>query len=76
MWVVSGFARSAQCVPSHGLSQADQVLLVMMRLHPDIHVCFLADLFDIEKNSASKLFKTVLTVLVAELKGLAHGVAW
>lgn len=70
VWVVSVFARSAQCVPSQGLSQEDQVLLVLMRLRLDIHLCFLADLFEIGKNSASKLFETVLTVLVAELKGL------
>ncbi|KAH9371279.1 hypothetical protein HPB48_011220 [Haemaphysalis longicornis] len=67
LWVVSLFAHSAQCVPSQGISQEDQVLLVLMRLRLDIHLCFLADLFDIGKNSASKLFETVLTVLVAEL---------
>ncbi|KAH9379353.1 hypothetical protein HPB48_013210 [Haemaphysalis longicornis] len=70
VWVVSVFAHSSQCVPSQGLSQEDQVLLVLMRLGLDIHLCFLADLFDIGKNSASKLFETVLTVLVAELKKL------
>lgn len=69
-WLVSIFARSAQCVPSQGLSQEDQVLLVLMRLRLDVHLCFLADLFHIGKNSVSKLFETVLTVLVAELKGL------
>lgn len=76
VWVRSVFTRK-QRVPSQDLSQVDQALLVWMRLRMDIHLCFLADrLYDIGNNSASKLLETVLTVLVAELKGLAHGVAW
>ncbi|KAH9359618.1 hypothetical protein HPB48_010736 [Haemaphysalis longicornis] len=70
LWVVGVFAHCAQCVPSQGLSLEDQVLLVLMRLGLDIHLFFLADLFGIGKNSACKLFETVLTLLVAELKML------
>lgn len=46
------------------------MLLVLMRLRLYVHPRFLAHLFDIGKNSTSKLFKTVLTVPAAELKEL------
>lgn len=71
VWVVSMFASSKQCVPSQGLRQEGQVPLVLMRLHLDAHVHFSAELFKTKENAAPfNLFETVLTIPIAELKGL------
>lgn len=67
-WVVSLYKNS--CCSVETVSHEDQVLLVLMRLRLDIHLCFLADLFRISRNCASKIFESSLTTLVSELKGL------
>ncbi|KAL1466001.1 hypothetical protein MTO96_026949 [Rhipicephalus appendiculatus] len=67
-WVVTFYEKS--CSSAETLSDEDQVLLVLMRLRLDIHLCFLADLFKISRNLASKIFECALTTLVTELKGL------
>lgn len=70
MWVVDLYKNATEGSPKELLDPEDKVLLVLMRLRLDIHLCFLADLFGLGKNSVSKQFETTLTVLVAELKGL------
>ncbi|KAH7985553.1 hypothetical protein HPB49_026370 [Dermacentor silvarum] len=67
-WVVSVYRTACPSVET--MSHEDQVLLVLMRLRLDIHLCFLADLFKINKNYVSTIFESALTTLVSELKGL------
>ncbi|KAH7946083.1 hypothetical protein HPB49_020225 [Dermacentor silvarum] len=67
-WVVSVYRTACPSVET--MSHEDQVLLVLMRLLLDIHLCFLADLFKINKNYVSTIFESALTTLVSELKGL------
>nr|XP_054929285.1 uncharacterized protein LOC129386077 isoform X2 [Dermacentor andersoni] len=58
------------CPSVETMSYEEQVLLVLMRLRLEIHLCFLADLFKISKNYVSIIFESALTTLVSELKGL------
>ncbi|KAH7936846.1 hypothetical protein HPB49_005712 [Dermacentor silvarum] len=67
-WVVSVYRTACPSVET--MSHEDQVLLVLMRLRLDIHLCFLADLFKINKKYVSTIFESALTTLVSELKGL------
>lgn len=52
------------------LSADDQVLLVLMRLRLDLHLCFFAQLFEIGKTMVSELFQQAVCVLAREVGGL------
>ncbi|XP_064486007.1 uncharacterized protein LOC135398538 [Ornithodoros turicata] len=52
------------------LGAHDQILLALMRLRLDLHLCLLAQMFDVGKTTASEIFQHVIGVLARELSGL------
>ncbi|XP_064475071.1 uncharacterized protein LOC135389050 [Ornithodoros turicata] len=51
------------------LGAHDQILLALMRLRLDLHLCLLAQMFDV-MTTASEIFQYVIGVLARELTGL------